>query len=144
MPRAEMHPRDVLPSEAGVEALDQIYDSDPLFGRISETAARLVRQLCGMAWDSRFLRILEIGDGTGALAASLLPVLPSNRSEYVLTHPDETALAQVQARFAGWAGLRCTPLDLAGDLAEPRFGFPQFDIPPAAALMPPTPTPLPS
>src|SRR5260370_24874562 len=102
MPRAEMHPRDVLPSEAGVEALDQIYDSDPLFGRISETAARFVRQLCRMTSDSRFLRLLEIGDGTGAPAASLLPVLPATRSESVLTHPDETALAQLPAPSPRW------------------------------------------
>src|SRR5260370_26247937 len=126
MPRAEMHPRDVLPSEAGVEALDQIYDSDPLFGRISETAARLVRQLCRMTSDTRFLRILEIGDGTGVLAASLLPLLPSNRSEYVLTHPDETALAQVQARLAGCARLRCTPRDPARDPAQQRFALAHF------------------
>ena len=111
--RSEIDPADLLSTERGFDAAEQLYDSDPLFGRTNEVAAALVRELCHqMIPRTRPLRILEVRGGTGGLTAALLAAVPSDRTEYIFTDPAEAAVARAEARFAGLSGLRCAVLDL--------------------------------
>ncbi len=110
--RSETDRVDLVSAERGFDAVEQLYDSDPLFRRANDVAAGVVRRLCQIIPGSRPLSILEVEGGTGGLTAALLAALPSDRVEYVFTDPSEAAVAQAEARFAALSCLRCAVLDL--------------------------------
>ena len=126
--RSETDRVDLVSAERGFDAVEQLYDSDPLFRRANDVAAGVVRRLCQMIPGSRPLSILEVGGGTGGLTAALLAALPSDRVEYVFTDPREAAVAQAEARFAAPSCLRCAVLDLGRDIAEQGFADEQYDL----------------
>jgi acyl transferase domain-containing protein/NADPH:quinone reductase-like Zn-dependent oxidoreductase/SAM-dependent methyltransferase/acyl carrier protein len=66
-------------------------------------------------------RVLEVGGGTGALTAQILPKLPAE-SAFVFSDLSTAFLAAAQARFAGYRGLRTALVDIdrPADLGE-RF-----------------------
>jgi acyl transferase domain-containing protein/NADPH:quinone reductase-like Zn-dependent oxidoreductase/acyl carrier protein len=126
--RSEIDPLDLVSAERGFDAVEQLYDSDPLFRRANDVAARVLRRLYRMIPHSRPLSILEVGGGTGGLTAALLAVAPSDRVEYVFTDPSEAAVTRAEARFAALSCLRCAVLDLGRDIAEQGFADEQHDL----------------
>ena len=126
--RSEIDPVDLVSAERGFDAVEQLYDSDPLFRRANDVAAGVVRRLCQIIPGSRPLSILEVGGGTGGLTAALLAALPSDRVEYVFTDPSEAAVAQAEARFAALSCLRCAVLDLGKEIAEQGFAVERHDL----------------
>src|SRR5262249_60717485 len=70
--QSRIEPADLLSAELGFDAVEQLYDCDPLFRRPNEAAAGGVRQLCHAMPRTRFLRLLEIRGGTGGVAGALL------------------------------------------------------------------------
>jgi phthiocerol/phenolphthiocerol synthesis type-I polyketide synthase C len=126
--RSEIDPADLVSAERGFDAVEQLYDSDPLFHRANDIAAGVMWRLYRMIPRTRPLRILEVGGGTGGLAAALLAAAPSDRVEYVFTDPSEAAVARAEARFAALSCLRCAVLDLGRDIAEQGFADAQHDL----------------
>ncbi|HEX4615523.1 MAG TPA: SDR family NAD(P)-dependent oxidoreductase, partial [Stellaceae bacterium] len=126
--RSEIDPVDLVSAGRGFDAVEQLYDSDPLFRGANNLAAGVVRQLCGTIPGSRPLSILEVGGGTGGLAAALLAALPSDRIEYTFTDPSPAAVARAEARFAALSCLRCAVLDLGKDIAEQGFAVERNDL----------------
>ena len=126
--RSEIDPVDLVSAERGFDAIEQLYDSDPLFRRANDIAAGVVRQLYAMIPRTRQLSILEVGGGTCGLTAALLAALPSDRVEYVFTDASEAAVAQAEARFAALSRLRCAVLDLGTDIAEQGFDVERHDL----------------
>ncbi len=51
--------------------------------------------------DDRTLRVLEVGAGTGSATASILPVLPPGRYEYVYSDISAGFFAEAESRFGG-------------------------------------------
>ena len=126
--RSEIDPADLISAERGFDAVEQLYDSDPLFRRANDLAAGVVWRLSRMIPRTRPLSILEVGGGTGGLTAALLAAVPSDRVEYVFTDPSEAAVARAEARFAALSRLRCAVLDLGADIAEQGFADERHDL----------------
>ncbi len=126
--RSKIDPVDLVSVERGFDAVEQFYDSDPLFRRPNDIAAGVVRRLYQMIPRTRPLSILEVGGGTGGLTAALLAAVPSDRIEYVFTDPSEAAVARAEARFAGLSSVRCAVLDLGADITEQGFNDEQHDL----------------
>jgi acyl carrier protein/phospholipid N-methyltransferase len=61
------------------------------------------------------LKILEIGGGTGATTAAVLPVLPSERLSYHFTDLSDRFLQKASARFSRYRFLRYGILDIESD-----------------------------
>src|SRR5215831_11824869 len=83
--QSRIEPADLLSAELGFDAVEQLYDCDPLFRRPNEAAAGVVRQLCHAMPRTRLLRVLEIRGGTGGLAGALLAAVPGDRVESPIT-----------------------------------------------------------
>lgn len=125
---SQTDPLELIFAEQGFDAVEQLYDCDPLFRRANEAAAGMMRQLCHMVPRTRSLRILEIGGGTGGLTGVMIAAVPADRVEYVFTDPSEAAVARAEARFAGLPCVRCAVLDPGKEIAEQGFGTDQYDL----------------
>ncbi|MGC1884834.1 MAG: type I polyketide synthase [Stellaceae bacterium] len=137
--RSEIDPVDLVSAQRGFDAVEQLYDSDPLFRRANDVAAGVVQRLYKMIPHTRSLSILEVGGGTGGLTGALLAAVPADRVEYVFTDPTEAAVGRAEARFAALSYLRCAVLDLGRDIAEQGFADERHDL--IAAGMAPTARP---
>ncbi len=126
--RSEIDPADLVSAERGFDAVEQLYDSDPLFRRANDVAAGVVRRLYQIIPRSRRLSVLEVGGGTGGLTTALLAVAPSDRVEYVFTDPSEATVARAKARFAALPCLHCAVLDPGADIAEQGFADERHDL----------------
>src|ERR1700730_2629274 len=126
--RSEIDPADLISAERGFDAVEQLYDSDPLFRRANDVAAGVLRRVYQMIPRARPLNILQVVGGTGGLTAALLAAVPSDRIEYTFTDPSEAAVARAEARFAALSSLRCAVLDLGKDVAEQGFFVGRHDL----------------
>jgi acyl transferase domain-containing protein/NADPH:quinone reductase-like Zn-dependent oxidoreductase/acyl carrier protein len=126
--RLEIDPIDLISAEQGFDAIEQLYDSDPLFRRANDVVAAVVRRLCNMTPRTRPLSILEVRGGAAGVTTALLAAVPCDRIEYVFTDPTEAAVARAEARFAGLSYLRCAVLDVGKDIIEQGFAIDQHDV----------------
>jgi SAM-dependent methyltransferase len=92
-------------------------------------ASAFARQHRGM------LRVLEVGAGTGGTTASILPLLPAERTEYTITDVSDFFLGRAAERFQPLNGLKLGLLDLerAPDSQGYRAG--QYDMVVAANVL---------
>ncbi|MEW9549753.1 SDR family NAD(P)-dependent oxidoreductase [Nonomuraea sp. NPDC050783] len=112
----EVAAADVLASGGAAELLDQVRDIGPVSLFAGRAVRALVEQIVRRWPADRPLRVLEVGAGTGGTTASLLPVLPADRTRYTVTDAAEPALAQLRQRFSGVDVVEYGLLDLDGDL----------------------------
>jgi phthiocerol/phenolphthiocerol synthesis type-I polyketide synthase C len=118
-----------LPSgEPGFDAIEQLYDCDPMFRRVNEAAAGMIRQLCRTTRGTCSLRIIEIRGGTGGLTGALLAAVPADRVEFLFTDPSEAAVARAEARFEDLASVRCAVFDPEKEIAESGLAPDQYDL----------------
>ncbi|MFB9908937.1 SDR family NAD(P)-dependent oxidoreductase [Allokutzneria oryzae] len=117
--RGERDALDILFPAHGSDTLAHYYELAPALRPCSRAAAEAMRVLVD-AWPAdRPLRILEIGGGTGAMTAALLPVLPPDRTRYVFTDVSQFFLAPAEARFARYDFVEYRTLDLDEPDIEP-------------------------
>ncbi|MGH8046984.1 MAG: polyketide synthase dehydratase domain-containing protein, partial [Chthoniobacterales bacterium] len=83
--RGEKDAVQVLFGGAGAELLDQFYGDGLFASQWMTSIASAVREIAGNLPEGRGLRILEIGAGTGGLAAHLLPLLERGLHSYVFS-----------------------------------------------------------
>jgi acyl transferase domain-containing protein/NADPH:quinone reductase-like Zn-dependent oxidoreductase/acyl carrier protein len=122
--RGERDMLDILFPAHGSDTLAHSYDLSSPMRTAHEAAAEVMRAVAA-AWPvDRPLRILEVGGGTGALTAALLPVLPPDRTRYVFTDVSPFFFAPAQARFARYDFVEYRTLDLD----EPDVEAGAFDV----------------
>ncbi|MBL8163039.1 MAG: polyketide synthase dehydratase domain-containing protein, partial [Anaerolineae bacterium] len=125
--RGDRDPLTLLFPEGSFAATEALYQDAP-FARaynplVGELVASAVRDLPA----GRTLRILEIGAGTGATTASVLPLLPPD-SEYVFTDLSQLFLARAHEKFGGYPALTTALLDIERDPLEQDFAAQRFDV----------------
>ena len=81
------------------------------------------------AWPAdRPIRVLEVGAGTGATTAHVLPVLPLGRAHYLFTDLSPLFLARAKAKFADFQNVSFQLLNLEDDLSAQGLRPKSFDI----------------
>jgi acyl transferase domain-containing protein/SAM-dependent methyltransferase len=95
--------------------------ANAIAGATVETAARASRA-------NRPFRILEVGAGTGATSATLLPLLDPARSFYVFSDVSELFLTRAREKFAPFPFASFAMFDLEKDLASQGFALHSFDV----------------
>ncbi len=110
--------------------------------RVSSDAAacnrwirRVFEQAAASLPSGRRLRVLEIGAGTGGTTASVLPVLPAGRCEYVYTDVSAGFFAGAAQRFAEYPFVSYRTLDAERDPEAQDVRAHQFDIVLAADVL---------
>jgi acyl transferase domain-containing protein/NADPH:quinone reductase-like Zn-dependent oxidoreductase/SAM-dependent methyltransferase/acyl carrier protein len=117
--RGDRDALEILLPAHGSDTLAHFYDLSPTTRPAHQAAAEAMRSLVA-AWPAdRPLRILEVGGGTGALTAALLPVLPPDRTQYVFTDVSPSFLVPAEARFARYDFVEYRTFDLSEPDVEP-------------------------
>jgi acyl transferase domain-containing protein/SAM-dependent methyltransferase len=113
------------------DALYQRWAVSRYFIGISQAVAEAVAQ----ATPGRPLRVLELGAGTGATTASILPVLPPERTTYVFTDVSDLFLDRAAQKFQAFSFVRYSLLDLEKSPAEQGYPEHSFDLVIAANVL---------
>jgi amino acid adenylation domain-containing protein len=132
--RGDLDAREVLLSGASLELLSQMYHTSPGCRSYHTLLAEAVAAIVGDHGDATPLRILEIGAGTGAATASLLPRLPAP-VEYVFTDVSAFFLAQAREQLGDRPGLRFSVLDIEREPAAQGYEAHAFDLVLAANVL---------
>ena len=99
------------------------YSENPVLRCLNHSLTLAAQALAGKRRD---LRLLEVGAGTGATTAELLPALENNLSEYRFTDISSLFLEQARERFANWPQFTTRLLDLNQPVdhdQHPREGY---------------------
>nr|CAA6829784.1 MAG: Capsular polysaccharide biosynthesis fatty acid synthase WcbR [uncultured Thiotrichaceae bacterium] len=126
MGRCGEHLVDVLRGEVVADALlspakssiqQHWLDSSPDFNAINMMMVEWVKQVVVLWPANQRIRVLELGGGSGELARRLLPLLPTDRCDYVLTDPSGDLLEQAAVEFESFPFMNTLQLDadLSGD-----------------------------
>ncbi|WP_128429283.1 type I polyketide synthase [Streptomyces cyaneus] len=126
--RGERDPLHLLTGQGSQEALEQFYDVAPSSRFHNRIVAALTAQIARTWPEDRPLRILEIGAGTGGTAATVLPVLPPERTVYHFTDVSAGFFARARHRFGDHDFVDYHPFDLNADLAEQGFADGAYDL----------------
>ncbi|MBZ0285291.1 MAG: polyketide synthase dehydratase domain-containing protein [Anaerolineae bacterium] len=107
---------------------EPLYQDAPFARAYNPVVGDLVGAVIKKLPSDRPLRVLEIGAGTGATTASVLPQLPSDRTEYVFTDLSPLFMAKAEEKFATYSFLRTQLLDIERDPAGQGFMPHAFDV----------------
>ena len=107
---------------------EKLYQFSPSARTLNPLTREAIRVAVAEWPADRPLRVLEVGGGTGATSAHVLPILPADRAEYVFTDMSPLFLSRAEAKFADFPFVRYQLLDLEGDPSAQGLQPQSFDI----------------
>lgn len=120
MLRGEVEPLAVLFPETDWSVTESLYETQP----VARYLNTLTAQVCAAAargWNRTDLNVLEIGAGTGATTASVLPALESWVQTYRFTDVSRVFLSRARQRFEQHHGLTTAVLDINENFTGQAF-----------------------
>ena len=121
-------PLQLLFPAGDLAAAEKLYQHSPSAQTFNPLVREAVQTSLAVWPAEQPIRILEVGGGTGATTAHLLPVLPLNRTHYVFTDLSPLFLARAKAKFADYQNLSFQLLNLEDDLSAQGFRPNSFDL----------------
>ncbi|MCF3103237.1 SDR family NAD(P)-dependent oxidoreductase [Streptomyces roseoverticillatus] len=126
--RGRLDAADVLHTATHRPLLEELHAGGGL-ARFGLRALRTALESVVAGWPvDRPLRILEVGAGSGGTTASLLPLLPPDRTQYVCTDVSDTFFPRAQRQFRPHDFVSYQTLDLDQDPVEQGLPEAGFDI----------------
>jgi acyl transferase domain-containing protein/protein-L-isoaspartate O-methyltransferase len=133
--RGTCDPLSLLFPGGSLELLERLYEDAP-FTRFNNAVVReAVAAAVARLPAGRPLRVLEIGAGTGATTAQVLPVLPAERTEYVFTDVSPAFTSRARRKFGAYPFLRYELLNVETDPDLQGFAGRRFDLVLAANVL---------
>ncbi len=121
---------------SGTPNAADLYRESPRYRALNRLAAEAAGALAATLPEGRRLRVLEVGAGTGATTAAVLPALPEGRTDYVFTDVSAGFFEGAEERFGGAeAGLEYRVLDIERDPQEQGFAAHRHDLVVAANVL---------
>ncbi|MFF8654376.1 SDR family NAD(P)-dependent oxidoreductase [Streptomyces huasconensis] len=119
---------DPMAGDGSLADIEQLYDT-AVISRFHNRLAQALLQEAVRAWpQDRPLRVLEVGAGTGGMAAALLPLLPAERTHYVYSDVSPGFLTRAERRFAAYDFVTYRTFDLDADPAGQGLPEAGFDV----------------
>jgi acyl transferase domain-containing protein/acyl-CoA synthetase (AMP-forming)/AMP-acid ligase II/SAM-dependent methyltransferase len=126
----ETNPLDLLFPDGESRVADALYQFNPVSRMQNHIAVEVLRALVGRhaAVQSRPMRILELGAGTGGTSAALLKVLPAVGVTYRFTDVSHFFTDRAKARFADLPFIEYGLFDINNGYAEQGYEPASFDL----------------
>lgn len=125
--RGTYDPMQLVFADGSIEETEQIYQNSPVCRYFNGVARDLIRtavsQIAG-----RTVRLLEIGAGTGATTASVLPDIADKNIEYTFTDISPVFLAKAASKFSYAPSVRYRLLNVESDPIAQGFEPGGYDI----------------
>ncbi|MFD7921316.1 SDR family NAD(P)-dependent oxidoreductase [Streptomyces sp. NPDC059740] len=134
----DANPLELLFSESD-HLVQRFYEAGAFFAPHTHALVGWVRDIVDGWPDDRPLRILEVGAGTGATTAALLPHLPPERVHYTFTDVSPAFFPAAEKRFATYDFLTHKVLDADRDPVAQGFEPGAYDLVIAANILHATP-----
>jgi acyl transferase domain-containing protein/acyl carrier protein len=115
-------------------AWGQIYENSPVCRYFNEAAQEVIERAI-QQMHGRAARILEIGGGTGATTASVLPAIAGRSIEYTFTDISPVFLSKARQKFKDFAGVDYKLLNIERSPVEQGFALSGYDIVLAANVL---------
>ena len=131
----EVDPRALLFTGPTYETLQEVYQNSAESNYFNRILQAVLKQIVQALPTNVHLKILEIGAGTGATTAHLLPELPRRRTSYTFTDIGPAFLTQAREKFAEYNYVDYRVLDIQNPPGEQGFGLKAFDIIIAANIL---------
>ncbi|MBN3925716.1 type I polyketide synthase [Nostoc sp. NMS4] len=126
--RGDVDPLGLIFPEGSLTTSEHLYQDSPSTRIYNLLVQNAIATLVSSLPKERTIRILEIGAGTGSLASYLLPILPSNRSQYVFTDVSQVFTVQAQQKFQEYPFVEYQLLDIEKDPIAQGFLPYSFDL----------------
>jgi acyl transferase domain-containing protein/NADPH:quinone reductase-like Zn-dependent oxidoreductase/thioesterase domain-containing protein/acyl carrier protein len=126
--RGETDALELLFPGGSQEYLESYYSEGAAFPAHLELMRRGVANAVASLPPRRALRVLEVGAGTGVLTRAVLPVLPSDRTEYVFTDVGPGFLTAARNRLAEFPFIDYQVFDLEEDAGAQGIPAGRFDL----------------
>lgn len=123
----ERHALEFYLSGGSSESVEASYREQPIFRYCNGISTALLAAQVRALPAERRLRVLEVGAGTGGTTASLLPVLPPERTLFVFTDVSKFFTDLGQNKFSEIPFLRFRELDIERDPVPQGFPAAGFD-----------------
>ncbi len=132
--RGVCDPMQLVFAAGSVDEAEQIYEKSPICRYFNQAAQEIISQAVSRI-HGRTARILEIGAGTGATTASVLPALAGKDVAYTFTDLSPVFLTKAREKFHSFEGVDYRLLNVERDPAEQGFESGSFDIVLAANVL---------
>ena len=126
--RGEKDAVQVLFAGAGAELLDQFYGDGLLTSHWLAAIAGAVQEAAAQLPEGRGLRILEIGAGTGGLAAHVLPLLERGLHAYTFSDVSAAFFPGATQKLAAFPEVECKIFNLEEPGTAQGFDAGSFDL----------------
>jgi acyl transferase domain-containing protein/thioesterase domain-containing protein/SAM-dependent methyltransferase len=126
--RGACDPMQVLFSAGAGADVAHFYATSPILHAMNVLAQEVVAFMIARLPPAGPVRVLEIGAGTGATTAHVLPQLPPARTEYVFTDIGASLLAAARTRFADHQFVKYRLLDIERGIGEQGFDAGGYDL----------------
>ncbi len=131
----QIDPLHLLFPGGSLDDLEAVYQETPYAQVYNTLIQEAIQTALQNLPQERQLRILEIGAGTGATTAYVVPVLPSKHVEYVFTDLSPLFLEHAKEKFRDFPSMRYRLLDIEREPTIQGFAPQSFDIVIAANVL---------
>ncbi|CAN5266541.1 hypothetical protein BH10PSE10_BH10PSE10_21120 [soil metagenome] len=121
-------PLETLFPDGSFDLAEGLYERSATMRYINALAASAAAGFAAARPGDRPLRVLEIGGGTGATTASVLPALPQRGCTYHFTDVSDLFLDRAREKFAAFPNVRFGQFDLDKELDVQGYSPGQFDF----------------
>ncbi len=133
--RGRCDPLELLFPEGDSHYIDRLYRDSPGAKVMNRLVVEAVTEALRHCPAERTVRVLEIGAGTGGTTSALLPRLPEDRTEYVMTDISPLFTALAKQKFADYPFVRYEVLDIECPPEDQGFRNGEYDVVLAANVL---------
>lgn len=126
--RGEEDAVQILFSGPGADLLEHFYGDGLLASHWMSGIGAAIREAANRLPEGRGLRILEVGAGTGGLAAYILPLLERNLHSYVFTDVSAGFFQPAQQKLANFSEVEFQAFNLDKDFQQQNLEAGSFDF----------------